>query len=66
MHRELQPDETEIRGEWLAGGGQIIEDAECERVKWGSPMLRAISASEAKSKYGVPLLLFEAQQQQQQ
>jgi hypothetical protein len=30
------------------------------------PMLRAISASEAKSKYGVSLLLSEAQEQQQQ
>jgi hypothetical protein len=107
MHRDLQPNEPEIRGEWLDTGGKVVGDAACERIEWlvklrlerlasdavgrdtlyrdprsgrfwehtyprseghdgDPPMLRGISASDAKSKYGVPLLLSEAQEQQQQ
>jgi hypothetical protein len=107
MYLDLQPNETEIRGEWIDTGGKVVGDAACERIEWlvklrlerltsdavgrdtlyrdprsgrfwehtyprsednvcKPPMLRSISASEAKSKYGVPLLLSEAQEQQQQ
>lgn len=34
MHRDLQPDETEVRGEWLADGKQVVGDAACERIEW--------------------------------
>jgi hypothetical protein len=107
MYLDLQPNETEIRGEWLDTGGKVVGDAACDRIEWlvklrlerlasdatgwetlyrdpssgrlwehthphgeyhggGPPMLRAISASDVKLKYGIPLLLPQTQIQQQQ
>jgi hypothetical protein len=106
MHLDLQPNEIEIRGEWLDGGGKGIGDAACDRIEWlvnmrlerlasdatgwetlyrdpssgrlwehtyphgqyhggAPPILQGISATDAESKYGIPLLLPQTQIQQQ-
>jgi hypothetical protein len=34
QHRELQPDEMDLVGEWLATGKGVEADAVCSRIEW--------------------------------
>jgi hypothetical protein len=34
MTRDLQAHETEIRGEWIATGKNVVGDTACERIEW--------------------------------
>jgi hypothetical protein len=44
-HEELQPDETELVGQWLNTGGRIQGDSGCRRIEWlVSERLRRLGA----------------------
>lgn len=34
MQSDLQPEETEVRGEWFDNGKQVVVNAACERIEW--------------------------------
>jgi hypothetical protein len=34
QHEELEPDETDIVGQWLNTGGRIDGDSGCRRIEW--------------------------------
>lgn len=43
---KLQPEETELTGRWVQGGGKIRGDAACERIEWlTSHHLRQVAIS---------------------
>jgi Immunity protein 27 len=32
--RELQPDETQLTGDWIVDGSTVVGDDVCRRIKW--------------------------------
>ena len=34
QHEELQPDETDLVGQWVNTGGRIQGDSDCLRIEW--------------------------------
>lgn len=34
MNKDLEPEETELRGEWLKAESKVIANATCRRIEW--------------------------------